>query len=1115
MGRYGQIPTDLFNGLPQITIPLHLIKIKDIEVPVQLSYYASGIKLQQRPTWVGLGWSLSCGGSITRVIRGLKDETNNEDVKRETNYGFIPYGFGYFYRSNTLDRTDWTSMESLISFLPAGETSQSTYADGDPDEFMVSAPGVSASFYLYRDAADNVKIKVKSKDGRKISVKSEIPQYLNIDFYDDKSGIRTPTMYGPFYKFTVTTEDGKIYTFGGQPNAVEFDTDVNSGYMVSTPVTWYLTNITSVLGSKINFNYKRDGNPIFTSNVTAQTCITIKGGKETVSSCGLSDRTSLSTQNPIYLSDVSGSDGTQIDFVKSQALDLKEPFDAGKFQALTHISPTVFNAQDHWMKLDEIVINRKKRIKLNYTENVNQRLKLNGLTITDLNNNPGGNYSFTYNPRLLPSYNSKMADNWGYYNGKKYEGVSAENLYAYRSADTALMKAEVLTAIRYPTGGATFFQYEAHDYSQIASQFPDFKLNPANGFAGGLRIRKIISRPEAGSPDSETTKEYLYLNEDNSSSGILSGVPLYGANGRMHVKYHYGGWSGLTYYSQSADNTQNYITVSENFVNQLGNTNGSHITYSRVVEKTIGNGKIVYKYTNHDLFPDLVPLYTYTNMDSRTLTDAFTSRELERGLLIKQETYDEGNNPVETITNEYNSFPERYNDFVKAVSKFGLVGLDQTPFTRINANRIFTFYPYLQKKTVTNYSPSIISKSTEYTYDNSNNGLSSIISTNSKGYTSTTTYNYPGNLKESSATYKKMYEDKHIISPVIEERNVITKAGSSTVIPASFQRNNYVEVGKDIFMPGSVEQSIGSYPVETLTDYTYDNKGNVSGKSTRKGPNTSYIWGYADQFPIAIIENANGISSGATISSEYRGLVIKDNSNSASTAFSTTIPTEISLNVNGEPGLMYTLDYTLLGPVSQSGSLCISRTSRTCYYPSSVIFNNMPAGNYTLTIRTSGSEPAGTYRSLTLRYNDKVIANKGINEFYYEGFEENQLSNVVTGAGHTGNKYWNGNYTPEFSQPGGRNYIIQWWNYNGSKWVFNQQAYTANLTLTGPVDDVRIFPTDAKMTTYTYDPQVGMTSQTDEKGKSVYYIYDGLQRLIMTKDQNWEIVKSNSYHFKN
>lgn len=56
---------------------------------------------------------------------------------------------------------------------------------------------------------------------------------------------------------------------------------------------------------------------------------------------------------------------------------------------------------------------------------------------------------------------------------------------------------------------------------------------------------------------------------------------------------------------------------------------------------------------------------------------------------------------------------------------------------------------------------------------------------------------------------------------------------------------------------------------------------------------------------------------------------------------------------------------------------------------------------------------------------------------------------------------------------------------------------------------------DAHITSYTYKPLVGMTSMTDPKGMTTYYEYDEFQRLKNMKDQNGNILKNTTYHYKN
>ena len=55
----------------------------------------------------------------------------------------------------------------------------------------------------------------------------------------------------------------------------------------------------------------------------------------------------------------------------------------------------------------------------------------------------------------------------------------------------------------------------------------------------------------------------------------------------------------------------------------------------------------------------------------------------------------------------------------------------------------------------------------------------------------------------------------------------------------------------------------------------------------------------------------------------------------------------------------------------------------------------------------------------------------------------------------------------------------------------------------------------AMVTTFTYDPSVGVTSITDPRGYVSYFTYDELQRLRFVKDKDGNIVTENQYHYKN
>ena len=52
------------------------------------------------------------------------------------------------------------------------------------------------------------------------------------------------------------------------------------------------------------------------------------------------------------------------------------------------------------------------------------------------------------------------------------------------------------------------------------------------------------------------------------------------------------------------------------------------------------------------------------------------------------------------------------------------------------------------------------------------------------------------------------------------------------------------------------------------------------------------------------------------------------------------------------------------------------------------------------------------------------------------------------------------------------------------------------------------------VTTYTYDPLIGITSATDPRGYTTYYDYDGFGRLNQVKDADGHILSANEYNYK-
>ncbi|MEM6805061.1 MAG: RHS repeat domain-containing protein, partial [Bacteroidota bacterium] len=499
LAKFEEIPVSHFTGIPNINIPLYILQEGSLSLPISLNYHASGIRLAETASWVGLGWSLSAGGSITRTVQSLPDD----DIIG----GF--YRFGYLVD------------ESYLGQIAQGNM------DGEPDIFSFSFPGYSGKFYFGPDSTYHL---VPEQD-------------LKIDYI----------LGDIFESFTITTPDGIKYIFGRLPELTYSTEGIENTQFIdpsispltntpNIPTSWHLVNIQSpdekfsidLKYSEENYGYKQ-----------LSSCRKIFGFcNDALGGTGLgngdsycSGRTELGELAYYTLSAVQGKRLDSI--ICTHSIITFEESDSNRIDLELHETLGVLTAKalkkvsiSSGTECKEFILEQNYSIDPSDTTKAEgQRLFLSSIqerSCTDTTISIPA-YQFEYygsqtsdSRLIIPNRLSKAVDHWGFYNGQTGNNSLELNVpktsvfdpdsnsyfsyagSALREPDEDSMKIGTLKKIIYPSGGTASFSFEAHqyfgkDYSQDTTIWLKSCSSPAGNCCGEIKdsVENIIFSTES------------------------------------------------------------------------------------------------------------------------------------------------------------------------------------------------------------------------------------------------------------------------------------------------------------------------------------------------------------------------------------------------------------------------------------------------------------------------------------------------------------------------------------------------------------------------------------------------------------------------------------------
>ncbi len=132
LGRFGEVPVSLYTGVPSIAIPLGSLPGRTLSVPLSLQYHGGGVRPDQVAPWTGMNWTLNAGGVITRTCRGLPDFGGYFPPNTRP----VPLGITSWCK-NQSDSADSTNYYDYIQHVLEGAE------DSQPDLFTFNFMGYS------------------------------------------------------------------------------------------------------------------------------------------------------------------------------------------------------------------------------------------------------------------------------------------------------------------------------------------------------------------------------------------------------------------------------------------------------------------------------------------------------------------------------------------------------------------------------------------------------------------------------------------------------------------------------------------------------------------------------------------------------------------------------------------------------------------------------------------------------------------------------------------------------------------------------------------------------------------------------------------------------------
>lgn len=471
IAKHVDFPVNLHTGVPDISIPIYTVKEGPLQIPISLSYHASGLKVMEPASWVGAGWSLNAGGVVSRNVKGLPDES----VGPSENSFFTDGGFSNYFLDAGGFANYFGDMEPRADYRGFLEGRK----DGEPDIFTFNFPGYSGKFYFREDLTP-----VLIPDGD-----LKIEPLL-------KPGANLPGTHDYIQGFKIVAPDGTKFYFGVTDPSDDTDPversrvfSMASGLSWADVISsWYLYKIESVDNKfQLNLIYrKEDYGYVTTSTKNDVGGATVTPNKIVIDGVALDEIRFFRGSSSVKFiannlrEDLGSHNNSEWDLPNTSArsLDRIEISSTLSAHSLTYQFAYDYFFDDSPKELPYVISQHGGS---NSFVTDRKRLKLNSIQQFGSDNSTSlPPYIFTYYDQgEVPRRLSFGQDHWGFNNGiddntTMKPPTSTDGGATYSSGDDRearwpAMRAGALKLIQYPTGGATEFTYEPNEVELLSN----------------------------------------------------------------------------------------------------------------------------------------------------------------------------------------------------------------------------------------------------------------------------------------------------------------------------------------------------------------------------------------------------------------------------------------------------------------------------------------------------------------------------------------------------------------------------------------------------------------------------------------------------------------------